>query len=367
MWIISKNKNWEELRKFTWVNDMHGVPQSPVYHAEGDVAVHTQMVLCELEKLNEYQLLPEDQKEILWTSALMHDIEKRSTTSTDELGNIVSPGHAKKGALTTRQILYRDFNTPFETREAIVGLVRYHGLPLWVFEKQNPVQALLKASLEVDTQLLVMLAKADVLGRICSDKKELLYKIDMFKELCIEQDCWGKPKQFPSGLARFLFFRKEDQSPDYVPFDATKSEAVLLSGIAGSGKDHYIKKHLCDHTIISLDDMRRKLKIKYNDTKGNGRIIQEAKEAARECLRAGKPFVWNATNITAQMRTQLIDLFEVYDPVIKIIYLEVPYKMLMSQNKNREFPIPGMAIEKMIDKLEVPKLWESHSVVYAVN
>jgi predicted kinase len=366
MWTLTEHKNWSDLRKFSWVADMHGVPQSPVHHAEGDVAVHTQMVLQKLEQLPEYRLLPAQQQEILWTSALMHDIEKRSTTFVDEDGHIVSPGHAKKGALTARQILYRDFAVPFAIREAIVGLVRYHGLPLWVFEKPDPVKALLKASLEVDTQLLVLLAKADVLGRICSDQKELLYKIELFKELCIEQNCWGREKEFPGSLSRFLFFRKEEQSPDYVPYDTTRSEAIILSGIAGSGKDHYVRKHFPDHPVISLDDLRRKLKIKHNDSKGNGRIIQEAKEQAKDYLRSGKAFVWNATNITAQMREQLVDLFAVYEPKIRIVYLEVPYKTLIAQNKNRDFPIPTMAVERMIDKLEVPKAWEAHEVEYIV-
>ena len=33
-----------------------------------------------------------------------------------------------------------------------------------------------------------------------------------------------------------------------------------------------------------------------------------AKEEARTYLRKGQDFVWNATNITRQMRAQLIDL-----------------------------------------------------------
>lgn len=366
MWTLTEHKQWSDLRKFSWVADMHGVPQSPVHHAEGDVAVHTQMVLQELECLPEYCVLPAQEREILWASALMHDIEKRSTTFVDEEGDIVSPGHAKKGALTTRQILYRDFAVPFAIREEIVGLVRYHGLPLWVFEKPDPVKALLKASLEVNTELLAMLAKADVLGRICSDKQELLYKIELFRELCLEQECWGKPKDFPGSLSRFLFFRKEAQSPDYVPYDTTGPEVIILSGVAGSGKDHYIRKHLPDLPVISLDDLRRKLKVKHHDAKGNGRIIQEAKEQAKEYLRRGTAFVWNATNITAQMREQLIDLFAVYEPRIRIVYLEVPYKTILAQNRNREFAIPPMAIERMIDKLEVPKAWEAHEVEYIV-
>lgn len=364
MWTISNNKSWESLQQYEWVKDMNGVPQSPIHHAEGDVAIHTQMVLAALENLKEYKAFSEQEKELVWTAALFHDVEKRSTTFTDEDGNIVSPGHAKKGALTTRQILYRHFKAPFATRESIVALVRYHGLPLWIFEKENPVQALLKASLETNSKLLYLLAKADVLGRICRDQNELLYRIELFKELCLENNCWGKAKQFGSDLARFEYFRKQSQSPDYVPFDNIKTEAILLSGIAGSGKDFFVSKNYPDHAVISLDDMRRKRKIDHKDSKSNGQIIQEAKELAKKYLRSKTPFVWNATNITLQMREQLIELFAPYSPKITIVYIEVPYKKLITQNDNRPFSIPISAIEKMIDKLEVPREWEAHEVKY---
>ncbi len=367
MWTLAKNKNWEQLRKYTWVNDMHGVQQSPIHHAEGDVAVHTQMVLVALLNLEEYNSLTREEQEVLWTAALMHDIEKRSTTFTDEHGDVVSPGHAKKGAQTTRQILYRDFQTPFYIRENIVGLVRHHGLPLWVFEKPNPTQALLKASTEVNTKLVAMLAKADVQGRICADANTLLYKIDLFEELCKENNCWGKPKVFSSNLSKFQYFRKEDRHPCFETFDDTTFEVILLSGISGSGKDFYISKNYSLLPIISLDDLRRKAKVDYKDSKGNGRIIQEAKEIAKKYLRNHTSFIWNATNITLQMREQLIDLLEPYKPSIKIVYLEVPYKKLLAQNSDRNFAIPASAIEKMIDKLEVPKEWEAVEVQYVID
>ena len=364
MWTLTNNKSWEQLKKYSWVNEMEGVPQSPVYHAEGDVAVHTQMVLSALTCIEEFKTLDEQEQEILWIAALMHDIEKRSTTFTDEDGHIVSPGHAKKGAITTRRILYRDFLTPFEIREQVAGLVRYHGLPLWVFEKPNPVQALLKTSLEVNINLLAILAKADVLGRICSDANDLLYKIELFKELAVEHGCCGNPKKFASDLSRFQYFRKDDRHPDFETFDDTKLEVIIMSGIAGSGKDFYISKNYPSLPVVSLDDMRRKAKIKYGDTKGNGRIIQAAKELAKHYLRNSEPFIWNATNITQQMREQLIDLFEPYKPCVKIIYVETTYQKLLVQNKDRQESIPQYAVEKMIDKLEVPKLWEAMKVIY---
>jgi predicted kinase len=367
MWILTKNKDWKELQKYAWVNDMNGVPQSPIHHAEGDVAIHTQMVISAILSLEEYHQLNEQEQEILWVAALMHDIEKRSTTFTDEYGDIVSPGHAKKGAQTTRQILYRDFQTPFNIRENIVGLVRHHGLPLWIFEKPNPTQALLKASMEVNTMLVALLAKADVLGRICKDADSLLYKINLFEELCKENNCWGRAKAFSSTLSKFQYFRKEDRHPDFKTFDDTTFEIIILSGIAGSGKDFYISKNYPLLSTISLDDLRRKAKVDYKDSKGNGRVIQEAKEIAKQYLRSHTSFIWNATNITLQMREQLIDLLEPYKPSIKIIYLEVPYKKLLVQNSDRNFAIPASAIEKMIDKLEVPKEWEAVEVEYVVD
>lgn len=367
MWTLTTNKNWEQLKQLSWVNDMHGVPQNPVHHSEGDVAIHTQMVLAALENTAEFKALDDQQKEIVWTAALMHDVEKRSTTFTDEYGNIVSPGHAKKGALTTRQILYRDFAAPFNIREQVVGLVRYHGLPLWIFEKPDPVKALVKASQEVNISLLTMLAKADVSGRICNDADELLYKIDLFKELAIEYDCWDKPKQFANNLSKFQYFRKDDRQPDFESFDDTKTSVIIMSGIAGSGKDFYIAKNYPLLPVVSLDEMRRKLKINYGDTKGNGQVIQAAKEEAKKYLRKAIPFIWNATNITLQMREQLIDLFEPYEAKIKIVCVETGYSKLINQNNNRAFAIPQNAIEKMIDKLEVPKLWEAMEVEYVIG
>lgn len=364
MWTISKDKSWTALQRFDWVQDMHGVPQSPIHHAEGDVAIHTQMVLQALESLEEYQALDAQDQEVLWASALLHDVEKRSTTSTLEDGSIVSPGHAKKGAMTARRILYKDIATPFALRENVVGLVRHHGLPLWALEKPNPQKTLLKASFEVNTAWVAMLAKADVLGRICSDQKDLLYKIELFKELCLENDCWGKAKAFPSALGKFGYFRKDDQRPDYLPFNNTKTEVVLLAGIAGSGKDYYFKKNFPQHKLVSLDDMRRAMGVVYGDKVGSGRVIQKAKELAKEYLRSQTPFVWNATNITLQMREQLIDLFATYQAKVRIVYLEVPYQQLLQQNRNRDYAIPGDAIEYMIQKLEVPKDWEAHEVVW---
>lgn len=89
-----------------------------------------------------------------------------------------------------------------------------------------------------------------------------------------------------------------------------------------------------------------------------------AKENARTCLRAQTNFVWNATNITRQMRDQLVELFSTYKAYIQIIYVEVSYQKLYVQNRSREAMLPAAAVEKLVMKLEVPVKSEAHEVVY---
>ena len=94
----------------------------------------------------------------------------------DGVERIISPKHAKKGEYTARQILYKNLPTPFPIREQICKLVRWHGLPLWAIDKDDPRKAVIEVSLEVNTKHLALLARADALGRICQDQADLLLR-----------------------------------------------------------------------------------------------------------------------------------------------------------------------------------------------
>lgn len=367
-WQLTDRTAWPDLlTQFRWVRDMVGVPQDLLYHAEGDVAMHTRMVLNALVSLPEYNALTPADQAIIWAAALLHDVEKRSTTVLEDDGCITSKGHARKGERTVRLLLYDAIPTPFAIREAVAKLVRYHGLPLWVLEKENPRQTLLQASLEVNTAWLAILARADVLGRICDDQADLLYRVDLFEEFCREQDCFGKPYPFASNLTRFQYFRRNDVAPDHALFDETETSVVLMSGLPGVGKDHYILTNYVDWPVVSLDGIRRQLGIDPTDKSGTGRVVQAAKEQARVYLRKRQPFVWNATNITRNMRMQLIDLFVTYRAFVTVVYVEVPNALRAVQNANRVHPVPEPAVSRMLEKLEMPAFWEAHEMIYDVG
>lgn len=368
---VDKNIDWNLLEnKLTWLNELKNTPQDAEWHAEGNVFVHTQMVLDALIGMEEYQTLSEQEKHTVFTAALFHDIEKRSTTLREiqnGIERIISPGHAKKGEYSVRKILYTEPpSTPFHVREEIAKLVKYHGLPLWAIEKNDPRKSVIEASLYLNTKLLYILAKADALGRICTDSQKMLFNLELFKELCIENHCYGAPRAFKSTYGRFLFLNKPETAPDYEPFEDLKFEVIMLSGLPGTGKDTYIEKHL-DLPVLSLDNLRREHKVSPTDKKKNGQIIQLGKEKAKEFMRAKNSFVFNGTNITKEMRNNWISLFTDYGGRVKIIYLEVPYKKLLEQNRNREFKVPENVIENLIGKLEMPNYDEAHDIEFIIS
>jgi len=155
-------------------------------------------------------------------------------------------------------------------------------------------------------------------------------------------------------------------APDYALFDETETEVVLMSGLPGVGKDFYLLDHYRDWPVVSLDALRRTLGISPTDQKGNGRVVQAAKEQARVYLRRRQPFVWNATNITRAMRSQLIDLFTTYRASVRLVYVEVQNSRRMEQNAGRQHLVPEAAVRHLLTRWEVPAPWEAHDVAYIV-
>jgi predicted kinase len=363
---INNGPDWDAIEKnCDWYRDMKAIPQDKIWHAEGDVQIHTKMVCEALIKLPEFIELDEQAKHILFTSALMHDIEKRSTTAEEERDGricIVAPRHAKRGEYTARQLLYMVYDCPFEVKEVICKLVRWHGKPLYNLTDDNVEQSIVAISQQLPMHWLAMLSKADILGRTCYDEAEQLEKIELFKMYCEDLNCLYGPREFTSKLAKFTYLSKGGYL-DYEPFDETKFEVVMMSAIPGSGKDTYIAKHFGNWPVVSLDAIRTELKVKPTDKSGNGRVVQLGTERAKEFMRKKENFVWNATNITAQLRRKLIDLFMSYGGKVKIVYVEVPYKTLIKQNHNREAKVPLDVVDRMIAKLEPPLAEEAHEIL----
>ncbi len=355
---------WQDLEEsFPWLQTLAGVPQDSIFHAEGDVLIHTRMVVESLVSLAGWRALPPEERALLFASALLHDIGKPACTATDEVGRIHSRGHARLGERMVRQMFWEE-NVPFAFREYMAKLVRLHALPVQFLDKPSPQRALLAASQSINLHHLALLAEADMRGRICQDQQRLLDTIDLFRAYGEELACLHEPRQFASAHSRFVYFHSErpDADPAYAAYDETQFEVVLMAGLPGVGKDTWVREHLEGRPVISLDEIRRELKIAPGENQGS--VIQLARQRARELLRQRTSFVWNATNIMRMRRQELVDLVVAYGGRVRLVYLDAPLSTILQRNQQRpeKERVPEQIIRSFAQRMEVPDLTEAHAV-----
>jgi hypothetical protein len=194
--------DWEDLdARFDWVRALRGVPQDPIHHAEGDVWIHTRMVLEALCESASWRALEDVEREIVFAASLLHDVAKPRCTKTELDGRITSRGHSIRGAVLARRLLWH-MGTPFAQREAICALIRHHQAPFFLIEKEDVARTARAISQSTRCDHLALVAEADARGRHCADQQRLLDNTALFRELCDESDCLHGPAPFPSAHAR---------------------------------------------------------------------------------------------------------------------------------------------------------------------
>jgi putative nucleotidyltransferase with HDIG domain len=351
--------DWPSLNDdFDFIRDMKGCLQEPAFHAEGDVWTHTQMVCEALIANDRWRALPEDDREVVFIAALMHDIGKPACTRKEQ-GRITSRGHSGHGEVMVRELLW-EAGVPLPRREQIANMVRWHQIPFFIMDRDNARRLLYEVSQTVRCGLLALVTEADGRGRVCEGQQLLLDNIALFEQFAAEEQCLMQPRQFANDHSRFLYFRKEDRDAEYEAFDDTTCEVILMSGLPGAGKDYWIAANAADWPIISLDAIRREMGIKPSE--GQGAVVARAREMAREHLRHRQSFVWNATNISREMRERSVSLCAAYNARVRIVYVEAPADRLFKQNEAREHRVPASVLKAMLSHWQPPDLTEAHRV-----
>lgn len=349
---------------------MRSTPQPEQWHGEGDVLTHTRMVISSLDEIPEVMALSQDDREVLYAAAWLHDIGKIRQTR-EIAGSIEAPSHSSVGSRMARKELWRNYGLcgdwkSMQLREAISLLVRYHSVPPHAIDSESVQLTLHRIAANsslapyFSVKLLCLLSRADMMGRICDDREAMLDQIALCEELAKEEGCYESCYPFPSDYTRRAYLDGRDVWKSQELHDDTWGTVYMMSGLPGTGKDTWIRQNLPDIPMVSLDEIRHERKILPTDNQGL--VANLAKEQAKEYLRKHQSFVWNATNLTPAMRQQLISLFEGYKARVNIIYLETDWQMLLERNRSREDAVPQSTIESMLGKLTPPEAHEAAHV-----
>lgn len=143
---------------YTLLSKLVDIDQSPQHHPEGNVWIHTMLVVDNASKVKG---LSENPRAFMW-GALLHDLGKAPTTKIRK-GKITSYGHDTVGAELCRKFL-ETFSQEEEFIKQVVALVRWHMQTLFVV-KDLPFGDVKNMTSEIAIKEIALLSECDRLGR----------------------------------------------------------------------------------------------------------------------------------------------------------------------------------------------------------
>lgn len=403
-WIQDCSEHWNRYTfsrflellgdRIPLLHQLENTPQDEEWHAEGNVRVHTGMVLQELfTHLDRTQdSYSPEQKLSLVLGALLHDIAKPLTTRQRELDGrerIVAPRHASRGC---SYLAYKlpGLGLPYEVIHQVMRLVALHHEPKFLVIKDRAAGSYLSLASQVDSRLLAALAYADMRGRTCPDKQKQIEYIDFFKMFCQEYGVWGKNRileewsqsirealpDFPIDFVEYTIskgFRDFCAGRIFSPEEAISRtydlregypRVVLMCGPSGSGKSTWCEEHFPGYELISLDLIREEVCKSRSDQSSNQKVVQIARERLRVCLREKKNVLWDATSLRRDFRSQVLSLSTDYRAHTTLVVFQLPEEQLFQRNKAREHAVPENVLAKQLQSMEWPDEREAHRTMF---
>ncbi|WP_087024826.1 AAA family ATPase [Thaumasiovibrio subtropicus] len=373
-------------KELEWLHELKHTSQDPEWHGEGDVHVHTGMVLDALYLLlrSEAQHIRGLQRQALILGAVLHDIGKPRRTQQVEIRGvprIASPKHEEVGR-NYLAIKLMSLPLAYEVIWTVLGLVGEHHMPKLLVVKNASKGGYLTLSRRVDTELLYWLEVADMRGRICPDLSKQLGLLEEFKLFADEYDVWGKayqPRTLDSHIKtetpqaqRYLramtiadmqndqVVQEEECLARHFRHKENYAHLVVLCGPSGAGKSTYVSQHFKHYQLISLDEIREEISGNRSSQKSSGQVMQLAKRRLKVALSQKADVVWDATNLRQDFRKIIVDFGKDYHALVTLVVFSCSETALRSGNANRRYSIPDTVLTQQLSKYQFPVVDEAH-------
>jgi predicted kinase len=395
--ILSKRMTVEDFisllgDEFPLLKEYESTEQEPLWHAEGNVLIHTNMVMSEAYQLIEEKSIDDESAIILILAALFHDYGKPISTKlvlVKDVERTGAPNHEEKGAS-----LLLFCKPPLSINQEVWGrvleLVAYHHIPKQLVVREAGIQEYAKLTRRVkDIKLLYLLEVADMRGRICPDRDLQLEIMELFKLFCIEYNVWNEDpykdslslvvQKFPEYknprwiacqmASRYedgqIHMLEEELSRAYGYMDS-QSHLVVMCGLPGSGKSTYIKENFANYEIVSLDEIREELAKCRTDQSFDEDVVRLAHVKLKDLLRLKKNIIWDATNFRKDFRSKICQMGYNYKAFVEIVFIHKTLELILKQNKARTHVVPYEAIKNQILTFQRPDIDECHELTVVI-
>ncbi len=349
---------------------MRNVAQNPLWHGEGDVLAHTQLVCESMVGDPAFRALDEEGRAIAFTAALLHDVGKIATTRLEN-GAWTSPKHSEVGSRMARKMLWQGLDmagteAKRRFREAVCTLIRFHSVPLHFLSRHDPERLLQSIAAEgcivegFTIERLALLAQADFLGRKADDLPHLMDVLSLFTATAKELDCFDHAPVFSDPYSRFAWLGGKTRFTDQKLFNGTWGKVYMMCALPGTGKDTWIGRNLPDLPMVSLDAIRREIGVGWEDKQAP--VMALAMERARQLLRRKQPFVWNATSLVPDFRRRQLELFRDYGAFTEVVVLETSWAEGLRRNRDRSAVVPEDVVDEMLGRFSPPSVREAHEI-----
>ena len=177
------------LKYYPELEALIDVPQSPKWHPEGDVWVHT--LMC-VDKMVTLKTGDEKHDLKMMFAILCHDLGKATHTQiTPE--KISAIGHELAGLEPTEKFMYR-LTDEHDFIKSLFPLVEYHLAPSIYYKGKAKNSTIRRLSTKVNIEELVTVARADFLGRTTEESLSGIYKAgDWLLKKAEELDVYNVP------------------------------------------------------------------------------------------------------------------------------------------------------------------------------
>ena len=362
-WEAEWSELFAEMRRTRDVSAADGV----------NVLMSAEAACNKMLSLPEFLALNDRQQQVVFLACFLHDVGKTVTTKRVKR-QWVAPNHDLRGAELARYSLWTDYKLAgtmdmLSFREAVSLLVLHHEKPLMFQEvlKQGDAESSFAVKSLAANGILgpdFTLELLGVLGLAIAATADETEACKRFMETAEHAGCLKTPPKFADETSRFAFLSRKSRDAAAVVADDTWGEIIMMAGLPGTGKDTWIGRNHPELPMISLDEIRKEIHVL--PTEPQEPVVSLAYSRAREFLRNKTPFLWNATNISTDIRDRQLGMFMQYGASVRIVYLETTVDEQYRRNRDRVAVVPEEAVTRMRRHLVLPTIHEARRVEYVM-